>query len=196
MFLLRSLFQIQIAFQLPFVQSWGLWTGKCSPQGSRHSYNKHWCKWGERRIRERQCPRTSVRVGTAKRIPAPPLTFLSLPCQSAFEDKSLFNSSSSSPGCHPLWQPGLGVAAAGCTQFLCPCCSHPAAPVCFRPFLRDIQVCGEKDAEMIVNWKPSNVSRHLWRDRVGAVLFFSSADIPFKAHHTISNYKTNAITGN
>lgn len=28
MFLLWPLFQIQIAFQLPFVQCWGLWTGK------------------------------------------------------------------------------------------------------------------------------------------------------------------------
>ena len=100
-FLLWPLFQIQIAFQLPFVQRRGLWTGKRDrevsevPKGQRFSIMSPSvcvCE-GEReegrrteRARERkthlkkvrQSPLSSVRGDAAKGIPAPPLTPLSL----------------------------------------------------------------------------------------------------------------------
>lgn len=58
--MLWPLFQIQIAFQLPFVQRQGLWTGKRDrevsevPKGSERSYNEALCvcEWREEKQKD------------------------------------------------------------------------------------------------------------------------------------------------
>lgn len=71
----------------------------------------------------RQHSLSGAKVDTAKGIPAPPLTFLSLRlCQSALEDKSLFNSPSSWAVTHSDSQ-SSGVLLQVTHRSFPPCCS-------------------------------------------------------------------------